>query len=107
MSWWQPVVDYYKTIGEKFSVNPVVFVSIHIVATPLFILAAGWIVQAYRRKKSILLPAVTAVFVFNAANIYLIVAGKNIPWWVYAFVATTTGVSGYFSFRKIQNRLRH
>ena len=107
MSWWDAIIDYYKTIGERYSVNPGLFVGIHIVATPLFILATAWIVHNYRLKKSITIPVVVAIFIFNAANIYLITAGKNIPWWIYTIVAITTIISGYFSFKKIRKKMEH
>ncbi len=58
-------------LGEKYSVEPNVFVGIHIIATPLFAAAVGWLIYNQRKGKSILLPAIIARLIFNAANIYL------------------------------------
>ncbi len=105
MNWWDAIVSYYKMIGERYSVDPVIFVGIHVVATPLFAAAVWWIVFAKRKKRSITIPVVAAILIFNAANIYLIAAGQNIPGWIYAFVVTTTLASGYFTIQKIKKKL--
>ncbi len=102
---WQNIVQYYKTIGAQYQVDPVIFVGIHVAATPLFLLAVWWIVYNRRHHKSILAPAITAAFVFNAANLYLVFFGRDLPWWIYAIVIATTSVSSYFSIKKIKGKL--
>ena len=102
---WEAIKEYYITIGNKFHVDPVLFLGIHVVATPLFILASAWVVKKYKKKQSVILPAITSVFIFNAANIYIILFGKNIPWFIYFIVAITSIITGYFSFLKIKNKL--
>ncbi|MEO5643854.1 MAG: hypothetical protein ABIQ40_01030 [Bacteroidia bacterium] len=102
---WESIKEYYISIGEKYEVNPVIFVGIHIIATPLFIAAVAWIVRNYKKKKSIFIPSVIAGVIFNAANIYLIISGKNIPIWIYVIIGITTLVSGYFSVKKIQHKI--
>jgi hypothetical protein len=106
MNWWDAIVTYYKTIGERYNVDPVVFVGIHIIATPLFAAAVWWIVYNYKKSKPMTIPIMVATLIFNAANIYLIAAGKNIPWWIYAIIGTTTLVSSWFTIRKIKQRLQ-
>ncbi|MBC7655516.1 MAG: hypothetical protein H7098_13710 [Oligoflexus sp.] len=102
---WEAIKEYYTTIGIKYHVDPVIFLGIHIVATPLFIIASAWIVKKYKKRKSVFLPALIAVFLFNAANIYLITFGKNIPWFIYFILAITCIITGYFSYIKIKNKL--
>ena len=105
MSLWNNIVEYYTVIGEKYHVNPIIFVGIHIIATPLFAAAASWIIYNRKNKKSILIPAVTAVFIFNAASIYLIIFGKAIPYYIYLIVAVSTLLSGFFAYRKIKKKM--
>ncbi len=93
-------------LGEKFSVDPVIFVGIHIIATPLFAAAVWWIVYNSKKDRSIMAPAITAFFIFNAANIYLIAFGKNFPIWVYIILFVTTVITSYFTIVKIRKRLR-
>jgi hypothetical protein len=105
MDWWNAIIHYYKAIGEKFHVNPVIFVGIHIVATPVFALAAWWIVASKRKNKPLTIPIFVAVLVFNAANLYLVIFGKSIPFWIYAFVGSTTLLSGYFTAKRIRKKM--
>ena len=102
---WEAIKNYYLTLGKNYHVDPAVFLGIHVLATPLFLLAAAWLIKNYQQKKSILLPVIIAVLIFNAANIYLVMAGKNIQWWIYAILAVSTIVSGYFSFKKIHYKI--
>ncbi|GAA4342538.1 hypothetical protein [Flaviaesturariibacter amylovorans] len=102
---WEQIVNYYTMLGERYSVDPVLFVGIHIVATPLFIWAVAWLVRSHRRGRSPFWPALTAIFVFNAANIYLVLFGRNLPFRVYAVITTSTLISGYGSWRKVKKQL--
>ena len=103
---WETIKHYYISLGKNYKVDPVIFLAIHVIATPLFIAAVAWIVSNYKAKSSLLLPAIVAMFIFNAANIYLVIAGQNIPWWIYAILAATTIISGYFSIKKIKKKLK-
>ena len=103
---WETVKDYYIMLGKNYHVDPIIFLAIHITATPLFIAAIAWLVKNYRQKKSIVLPAIVAVLIFNAANIYLVIMGKNIPWWIYAILITTTIISSYFSYKKVRKKMK-
>jgi hypothetical protein len=105
MNWWDAIVTYYKTIGEKYQVDPVIFVGIHVIATPLFAAAVWWIIYNKKKKRSLVAPAVVAAFIFQAANIYLILYGKDIPWWIYAIVGTTAILSSYVTFKKVKTKL--
>ncbi len=105
MTWWETIKKYYITLGERYEVDPLLFVGIHVVATPLFAAAVWWIVYNYKKKKSIVLPGIVAALIFNAANIYLIIRGKKLPWWIYAIVGATTLISTYFSVKNIRKRM--
>jgi len=106
MSWWETIKNYYITLGERYAVDPLLFVGIHVVATPLFAAAVWWIVYNKKKKRSLLLPSIVAAFIFNAANIYLIIYGRNIPWWIYAIVIITTIISTWVTVRKIRHKLK-
>jgi hypothetical protein len=102
---WEIFKDYYINLGNSYHVNPVIFLGIHIIATPLFIVTIAWLVKNYKKKKSIAAPLTLSVFLFNAANVYLVLFGKNIPWWVYGILIITTLISGYFSYKKIKKKI--
>ena len=104
MHWWHQLVKYYLDIGEKFKVNPIIFVGIHVVATPLFAISVAWLIYNKRANASLLFPALVAILIFNAANIYLVLFGKDIPWWVYGIIACSTIISGGIMFIKIKKK---
>jgi len=102
---WEIIKKYYITLGRVYHVNSLIFLGIHVVATPIFILSVAWLIRNYHKKKDIILPLIITVLVFNAANIYLVVFGRNIPWYIYTILAVTTIISGYFSYLKIKNKM--
>ncbi len=104
---WEAIKNYYLTLGESYHVNPIIFLGIHIIATPLFLLSVGWLLKNFRKKKEIVLPAAASILIFNAANIYLVLFGKNIPWWIYTILSVTTIVSSYFSYIKIRKKMKN
>lgn len=99
------IKGYYSKIGTNYNVNPIIFIGIHIVATPLFIFSVSWLISRYYKKKDIFLQVIIIAFIFNAANIYLVIFGKHIPWYIYSILAFTTLASGYFSYIKIKKRI--
>ena len=102
---WDAIKEYYIMLGEKYSVNPIVFLAIHVLATPLFLFSVAWLIKNIKKHKSILLPILFTVFFFNAANIYLVFAGKNIPFWIYIILGLITLFSGYVTYKKIKKRI--
>ena len=106
MRWWEIIKNYYVTLGKNYHVDPLLFLGLHVVATPLFALAVGWIVHNSKKRKSIVLPAIVAAFIFNSANLYLVFFGKNISVWVYLILGATTLLTGYFTVSKIGKRIR-
>ena len=105
MSWWQSIKDYYSSIGEKYEVDPIIFVGIHVIATPLFAASVAWIIYNKKHKKATLFPALVSIFIFNAASIYLIIFGVGIPFYIYAIVLGSAVVSGYFTYKKVKKRV--
>ena len=106
-SFWELIKNYYSEIGIKYNVNPVIFVGIHIVATPLFMFTVAWLIDWYHKKKEIIYPLIVSIFIFNAANIYLVLFGNHIPWIVYSILAFTTALTSYFSYLKIRKRINN
>ena len=103
---WEAIKNYYISLGENYKVNPLIFLGMHIIATPLFIASVAWMIHRYRSNKDITFPIIVSLLIFNLANIYLVVFGKNIPWLVYGFLLATTLISGYFSYKKIKRKMK-
>ncbi len=102
---WESFVNWFLSLGEAYGVNPFIFGGIYVGAIPFFSLSIGWLVKNYRRGKSIVLPALAATFFFISAYIYLILAGKNVPVWVYAVVVLLIVIGAYSTRKKVRRQI--
>jgi len=97
--------DWFLSLGENYGVNPIIFGSIYVGAIPFFTLSIGWLVRNYRKKKSIILPGLSAGFFFVSAYLYLIIAGENVPFWVYLFIIALVVGGGISTYKKVQGKI--
>lgn len=98
--------SWFLGLGVQYGVNPIIFGSIYVGAIPFFTISIGWLVRNYRKDKSIVLPALLATFFFISAYLYLIIAGHNVPWWVYAVVVLMVLYGAYSTLRKVRRKLQ-
>ena len=99
------VKDWFLGLGDEYGVNPVIFGAIYVGAIPFFSLSIGWLIRNLRRRKSPVVPLLAASFCFVSAYLYLLIAGKNIPTWVYAFVAVMVLVGIVSTVRKVRSQI--
>ncbi len=100
----QPYIDQILAIGTEYGVNPFVFAAIYIGAIPFFTISIGWLVRNVRRNKPPTLPILSAGFFFISAYLYLLVAGRNIPLWVYGLVVAMIVYGAVSTFKKVKKR---
>lgn len=98
--------NWFASLGKKYNVNPAIFGGIYVGAIPFFTLCVAWIVSNLRRRKSIVVPVLCASFFFVSAYLYLLIVGRNIPLWVYAFITGMIGFGAYSTIRKIRAKAR-
>lgn len=103
---WQAIQDWFLSLGAEYGVNPLIFGAIYIGAIPFFSLSIGWLIKNYRSGKSIILPALSAIFFFISAYIYLIFAGKNVPIWVYGAVVLLVVIGAYSTIQKVRKQIK-
>ena len=99
------VREWFLGLGAQYGVNPLIFGAIYVGAIPFFSLSVAWLVRNARRDTSVVVPALTAGFFFISAYLYLIVAGKNVPWWVYAFVAVLVIGGAWSTVRSVRQKV--
>lgn len=102
---WKTISDWFLSFGAEYGVNPLVFGAIYVGAIPFFTISIAWLVRNYRKGKSIVLPALSAMFFFISAYIYLIFAGKNVPIWVYIIVVLLIVFGAYSTFKKVRRQI--
>jgi NhaP-type Na+/H+ or K+/H+ antiporter len=71
-------------------------------AIPLFTLSLWWLIRNLRQKKPVVLPVLCTGFFFLSAYLYLIIVGRNIPWWVYGLIAVLVAYGVYATWQKIK-----
>ncbi|OLV16322.1 hypothetical protein [Deinococcus marmoris] len=103
----QTILDWISmttvTLSEQYGVNPVIFGALYFGTMPLFALSVAWWIRSFRRGESTLLPAAMTGVLFIAAYLYVLVAGRNLPAWVYLFMAAMLilgGISTWMQLKK-------
>ena len=104
MEWWELFKNWFLGLGGKYGVNPYIFGSIYIGAIPFFLLCLRWTIKNIRNKKPVVLPVLLTGFFFISAYLYLIIVGRNIPVWVYIFIAILVGYGIYSTLKKIREK---
>ena len=99
------VRDWFFGLGEQYGVDPLLFGAIYVGAIPFFSLSVAWLVRNARRGRSVAVPALAAGLFFVSAYLYLIVAGQNVPWWVYAFVAVLVVGGAWSTVRSVRQKV--
>lgn len=99
------IYNWFLGLSENYGVNPYIFGAIYVGAIPFFTISVGYIVKNYRQKKSITLPVISASFCFVSAYLYLMIAGENVPWWVYGIVIALLVYGGYSTYNKVKKQV--
>ena len=99
MDWFSTSIDWVIQLGTRYNVDPIIFASIYIGAIPFFMVSLIWLVRSIKQKKPIVVPVLVSGFFFLSSYLYLIVVGRNIPFWVYVLIAVLV-VYGIYSIRK-------
>jgi len=102
MEWWEIFKEWFLGLGQKYNVNPYIFGGIYVGAIPFFFICLGWTIKKIKNKKSFVLPLLLTGFCFISAYLYLIIVGKNIPVWVYVFIALMIVYGIYSTVKKIK-----
>ena len=97
--------QWFLGLGAEYGVNPYIFGAIYVGAIPFFLLSIGWLVKNARAGKSTLLPTMSAGFFFVSAYIYLAIAGRNIPVWVWVFLAALIAYGAWSSIRDTRRKI--
>jgi len=96
---------WFLSLGEEYGVNPWIFGGIYVGAIPFFFLSIGWLVRRARAGQSTVLPTLLAGFFFVSAYLYLAVAGRNIPLWVWIFLAVLVIYGAWSSIRDTRRKI--
>lgn len=92
-------------LGTQYGVNPVIFATIYIGAIPLFLASIAWLVRNARAGRPTVLPVMCAGACFVSAYVYLAIAGRNIPLWVWVFLAVLILYGIWSTVRDVRRKI--
>ncbi|QLC26243.1 hypothetical protein HFP57_15220 [Parasphingopyxis algicola] len=98
----EAINDWFMSLGAEYGVNPYIFGAIYVGAIPFFLATVTWMVRRKRRGEAIAFQIIIAGFLAMSAYIYLIIAGRNLAWWVYAIIAALVIYSVYSLIQKVR-----
>lgn len=105
MDWWDSFVEWFMSLGKNYGVNPIIFGSLYVGAIPFFTMSLAWLIRNIRLGRPILLPVTFAGLFFISSYLYLIVAGRNIPFWVYLVLGGMILFGIVSTVKKIRRRV--
>jgi hypothetical protein len=97
--------DWFLGLGAQYGVNPYIFGAIYVGAIPFFLASIAWLVKRKRAGASIVLPVLFAGFFFVSAYLYLAVAGRNIPVWVWFFLGALIVYGAWSTVRDVRSKV--
>ncbi|CAN5414465.1 hypothetical protein BH10BAC5_BH10BAC5_18800 [soil metagenome] len=106
MEIWNTFQEWFLSLGGRYNVNPYIFGSIYIGAIPFFFLSFSWTIKRIKNKKPFVIPLLLTGLCFISAYLYLIIAGRNIPIWVYVFIGLMIAYSVYSTVKKIKEHAK-
>src|SRR6056297_2298865 len=106
MEMFEQAYVWFMSLGEEYGVNPVIFGVIYVGAIPFFTLSIAWLVKNYRKGVSIVMPVLSASFFFISAYLYLMIAGKNVPFWVYGVVIAMLLYGAWSTYRNVKSKVK-
>ncbi|MCA0977392.1 hypothetical protein LCM19_03335 [Qipengyuania flava] len=97
--------QWFLSLGEQYGVNPYIFGAIYVGAIPFFLASIAWLVKRARAGRSTVLPTMLAGFFFVSAYLYLAIAGRNIPIWVWIFLAVLVAYGAWSTIRDTRRKI--
>ena len=97
--------EWALSLGAGYGVNPYVFAAIYVGAIPFFFLSIAWLVHRARTGRSTVLPTLCAGFCFISAYLYLAIAGRDIPAWVWIMLALLVIYGAWSSIRDTRRKI--
>jgi hypothetical protein len=93
--------DWVISLGEKHGVDPLLLGCLYLVSKISLVFFLGWTVKNLRAKKPFTLQLLFAGISFCTPYTYIIIAGRNLPIWVYLFIGLIFVYGGFTIWKKI------
>jgi hypothetical protein len=91
---------------DNYGVNPIVFLVLLLGTSPVFYYSIYRMVRAVAKKHLNEITLWSMIFLFSAAApyLYVLIAGRNLPWWVYIIVGLLLAQVVWSLFRRLRGK---
>ena len=103
---WDDVLAWLGGLGEQYGVDPLIYAILYVGAAPFFFGSLAWLIRSIRRRDALLGPAISTAFFFSVPTLYVFVAGRNLPPWVYAVLIGLAIMGAIGVMRRLRGALR-
>ena len=95
-----------NTAKEIYNVDPIIFLVIYFICVPVFYFSLYKTIRSIAQKntKSTLLWSTVFLASCVAPFLYVMIFGRNIPWWVYIIIVILIGQSVYSIINRIKKK---
>jgi hypothetical protein len=95
-----------QTARDEYGVNPIIFIVIYLGCAPFWYLSLFRTLRAAAAKRANELMLWSTVFLGTsvAPFVYVLLFGRNLPWWVYAIIAALVIEAVISLVRKLRER---
>jgi len=105
LSWFEALMQVSR---DTYHVDPIVFLVIYLASAPVFYYSAIRTIRALARRRGDEAMRWSAVFLCAviAPFVYVLVFGRNLPWWTYGIIVALVGQGVYSLVVKLRGRPR-
>ena len=103
---WEDLVAWLGSLGEEYGVDPLVYAILYVGAAPFFFGSLAWLIRSIRRRDALVIPALSAAFFFSLPTLYVFVAGRDLPAWIYAVLIGLAVIGLVGVARRVREALR-
>lgn len=95
-----------QTARDEYAVDPIVFLVIYLIAVPFFYYSLIRLMRALAKRLTDEIAVWSAVFMGAVAApfIYVLLFGRNLPWWVYGVIFLLIGQGVFSLVRKLRGK---
>jgi hypothetical protein len=98
------VQGWMRMAREAYSVDPIVFVVLLVACAPFFYFSIYNLVRSIAKKSSHGIALWASVFLGSAAlpYLYVLIFGRNMPWWIYIIIGLLVAQGVYTLVKKLR-----
>jgi hypothetical protein len=103
---WDDLIAWLGSLGEEYGVDPLIYAILYVGSAPFFFGSLAWLIRSIRRRDPLVGPALSTAFFFSLPTLYVFVAGRNLPPWVYPVLIGLAIIGGIDVMRRLRGGLR-